>query len=91
MSAQLHEMVVRERELDARTLSDGTRIRLLWLPADGGIGDVLLEAWEPDGSERLQVAVPPAEALDAFNHPWLHLPPRPPVAHALDDEDSAAA
>lgn len=77
MSAQLVATPALPRELDARTLADGTRVRLLWLATDDdGPGRILLEAREPDGT-RLRVDVPPAEALDAFEHPWLHLPPRP--------------
>lgn len=91
MTAQLMTTATETRELDARTLSDGTRIRLLWQPTADGPGAVLLEARDPGSPERLRVVVPPAEALDAFNHPWVHLPPRPPVAWLLDEEGSAAA
>lgn len=61
------------RELDARTLDDGMELRLLWVPGPDG-GQVILEATPPDGGHT-RVRIPSAAALDAFRHPWLHLPP----------------
>lgn len=81
MSAQLHEMVVRERELDARTLGRHPH------PAPLAAGRRRDRRRPPRGVGAGRQRAPPCsaaplgEVLDAFNHPWLHPPPRPPVAH----------
>jgi hypothetical protein len=56
------------RELAARE-SDGIRVRLLWHPDDNAVSVSV------DGArvgDRLQLAVAPDRALDAFYHPFAY-------------------
>lgn len=58
------------REL-ARRVSGGIAITLYWSAADDSTS---IEVWQPDSGETLAFAVPPERALDAFYHPFAHLP-----------------
>ena len=70
------------RELDARQ-GDSLDIRLLWDPATN---DVVITVEDFRTDEFLIVPVDPADALEAFHHPFAYAaaPPartRPPVAY----------
>jgi hypothetical protein len=58
------------REL-ARRVSGGIEVTLYWDAADNSTS---IELWQPASEERLAVAVPRERALDAFYHPFAHLP-----------------
>ena len=58
------------REL-ARRVSGGIEVTLYWDAADGS---TTIEIWQPASKERLAVVVPRERALDAFYHPFAHLP-----------------
>jgi hypothetical protein len=58
------------RELAHRS-SGGLEIRLLW---DSEDGSVMLEVWQPQTDERFTFVVAPRDALEAFYHPFAHLP-----------------
>jgi hypothetical protein len=58
------------REL-ARRISGGVEITLYWWAADNTTS---IEVWQPDSGETLAFDVRPERALDAFYHPFAHLP-----------------
>ena len=58
------------REL-ARRVSGGIEITLYWCAADNSTS---IELWQQPSDERLAFAVPREQALDAFYHPFAHLP-----------------
>lgn len=58
------------REL-ARRVSGGIEITLYWSAADNSTS---IEVWQPDSGETLAFNVLPERALDAFYHPFAHLP-----------------
>jgi len=58
------------REL-ARRSGDGLTITLFWHPRDD---TVTVEIWHAATGQTIAVAVPPEQALDAFHHPFAHLP-----------------
>lgn len=64
------------KEIDGRTLSDGTEISLRWDEETGSIELVMC----PPGGAPTRVEVPPARALDAFNHPYAYTVPEPVAA-----------
>ena len=55
------------RELAHRS-SNGTDIFLLWCPADDSLAVVVIDA----AADSFELLVDPAEALDAFEHPYAH-------------------
>ncbi len=60
-----------EREL-ARRASGGIEVTLYWCAADNSTS---IEVWQPASEERLAFVVPGEHAaLDAFYHPFAHLP-----------------
>jgi hypothetical protein len=58
------------RELDHRT-TDGFDVRLLWDPASGRVSIALREE---DSGGSVAFDVDPADALDAFQHPFVYAP-----------------
>jgi hypothetical protein len=58
------------RELASR-LSGGMEITLYWWAADDSTG---IEVRQLESGETLAFSVPPERALDAFYHPFAHLP-----------------
>ena len=58
------------REL-ARRLSGGMEITLYWRAADNSTA---IEVRQLESGEALAFTVPPDRALDAFYHPFAHLP-----------------
>jgi hypothetical protein len=70
------------RELALRA-SGGIEITLYWWPDDNS---TTIEVRQLTSEERLAFSVPPKQALDAFYHPFAHLPPasgeRPPADFA---------
>ena len=58
------------REL-ARRASGGMEVALYWCPADNATS---IEVWEYSSGERLAFIVPGEHDLDAFFHPFAHLP-----------------
>lgn len=60
----------RRREL-ARRVSGGVEVTLYWSSADNSTS---VEVWRHATDETLAFAVPPERALDAFYHPFAHLP-----------------
>jgi len=58
------------REL-ARRAGGGIEVVLYWRPADNTTS---IEVWESASDERLAFVVPGVHALDAFYHPFAHLP-----------------
>jgi hypothetical protein len=56
------------RELDARA-GDGIDVRLLWYPATNTVTVSVLDATR---DRSFELAVEPAEAVDAFNHPFAY-------------------
>jgi len=70
------------RELAIRA-GGGIEITLYWWPEDNS---TTIEVRQLTSAERLAFSVPPEQALDAFYHPFAHLPPtsgeRPPAEFA---------
>jgi hypothetical protein len=58
------------REL-ARRVSGGIEITLYWRVEDNSTS---IEVWQPASEERLAFVVSGEHALDAFHHPFAHLP-----------------
>jgi len=58
------------REL-ARRQSGATEVTLYWSLADDSIQ---LEVWQPETGEMLAFGVARERALDAFYHPFVHVP-----------------
>jgi hypothetical protein len=57
------------RELDHRA-GDGVDVRLLWSPESNRI---VLRVIDWRSEEEFELAVPPADALDAFRHPFAYI------------------
>lgn len=58
------------REL-ARRVSGGLEVTLYWNASDNSTS---VEVWQRDSGEALAFAVAGQHALDAFYHPFAHLP-----------------
>jgi hypothetical protein len=58
-----------ERRELAHRVSDGVEVALLWRRADDGI---VVTVTDRCSGAALEVDVPPAEALDAFRHPYAY-------------------
>lgn len=58
------------REL-AHRVSGGVEVTLYWSADDNGTS---IEVWQHATNETLAFPVPPERALDAFYHPFAHLP-----------------
>jgi hypothetical protein len=58
------------REL-ARRVSGGIEVALFWSPHDNS---TTVEVWQSATKETLLFTVARADALDAFYHPFAHLP-----------------
>ena len=58
------------REL-AHRVSGDVEVTLYWSAADDSTS---VEVWQPASGERLAFVVPGEDALDAFHHPFAHLP-----------------
>jgi len=63
----VHEPGIAIRELDHRR-ADGIEVTLLWNAETNG---VFVSVVEGEGS-TLEFQVPPAQALDAFHHPYAY-------------------
>ena len=61
------------REL-ARRVSGGIEVTLYWSAHDSCIS---VEIWQPESEETLTFTVGGDRALDAFYHPFAHLPTAP--------------
>jgi hypothetical protein len=59
-----------DREL-AHRIGSGLEVTLLWETEDDGTS---IEITHAASGETLRFAVPPRDALDAFYHPFAHLP-----------------
>ena len=55
----------------AHRVSGDIEVSLYWSPVDDSTS---VEVWHPASGERLAFVVPGADALDAFHHPFVHLP-----------------
>jgi hypothetical protein len=75
---EAHEPSILIRELDHRH-SDGIEVTLLWNARTKAVSVLLLEE---RSAASFQFEVPPADALDAFHHPY---------AYAAYGHDSALA
>jgi hypothetical protein len=58
------------RELDCR-VSGGLEIRLYWHERDGSTS---IDVHQVETEETISFFVPPDRALEAFHHPFVHLP-----------------
>ena len=56
------------KELDARA-GDGIDVRLFWHP---GTGTVTLSVFDSAHEQAFELVVDPAEALEAFQHPFAY-------------------
>jgi hypothetical protein len=74
---------IETKELAARN-GDGLEVRLLWHPRSN---DVWVEIVDERRDERMEFAVPPHRALDAFQHPFAYAA----RAGELDDAGALAA
>jgi hypothetical protein len=63
----VHEPTIAIRELDHRR-ADGIEVTLLW---NAETKEVLVSVVEREGN-TLEFQVPPAQALDAFQHPYAY-------------------
>ena len=66
-SVGMHERRIGIRELDHRR-ADGIEVTLLWNAETNG---VFISVMEREGN-TLEFQVPPAQALDAFHHPYAY-------------------
>lgn len=55
----------------ARRVSGGLEVTLYWNSFDNSTS---VEVWQPTSHEALAFAVPRERALDAYYHPFAHLP-----------------
>ena len=62
--------ITQARELDARA-GDGIDVRLLWYPATNTV-TVSVSVLDATRDHSFELAVEPAEALDAFHHPFAY-------------------
>jgi hypothetical protein len=67
------------REL-AHRVTGGLEITLYWNASDGKTG---VEVWQPATEELLFFEVARERALDAFYHPFAHLPARSEALHLV--------
>jgi len=56
----------------ARRVSGGVEVALYWSADDNTTS---IEVWQAETGETVLFAVAPDHALDAFYHPFAHLPP----------------
>jgi hypothetical protein len=61
---------IQRREL-ARRVSGGIEVTLYWSPEDGGTS---IRIWQPASEETITFGVARERALDAYHHPFAHLP-----------------
>ena len=61
---------IERREL-ARRVSGGIEVTLYWSPEDGGTS---IRIWKPATKETVTFGVAGEEALDAYFHPFVHIP-----------------
>jgi hypothetical protein len=57
---------IQSKELDSRT-SDGIEVTLLWYPATDTVAVTVADV---AAGASFEIAVAPADALDAFHHPY---------------------
>jgi hypothetical protein len=65
-----NEMIPARRELASR-VSAGIEVTLYWSAHDNSTS---IEVWDPASAETLVFGVPREQALEAFYHPFAHLP-----------------
>ena len=58
------------RELDSRE-ADGLEITLVWYPAENAVA---IRVFDTKSGERHEISVDPADARDAFEHPFAYAP-----------------
>jgi hypothetical protein len=73
----------RRREL-ARRVGDGLQVTLYWDPGDNHTS---VEVWHPATGATLAFDVPRERALDAFYHPFAHLPAADALPFDPGDDD----
>ena len=62
---------LRSRRELAHRVSGGIEVTLYWRADDNSTS---IEVWQPASEERLAFVVPSEDALEAFHHPFAHLP-----------------
>ena len=62
---------IRSRRELAHRISGGIEVTLYWRADDNSTS---IEAWQPASDERLAFVVSSEDALEAFHHPFAHLP-----------------
>ena len=81
MRTPIHSVI---HELDHRS-NDGIDVRLLW---DSGTDQVSIAVADGRSGASFAFEVAPADAVDAFHHPYAYAPRREPVAPQPAEEDS---
>jgi hypothetical protein len=72
-------MITTPRELAHRS-GDGLEVTLLWFE---DTGDVAVRVLDSRSGEQFEIRVDPADALDAFHHPFAYAPHGPSAAEEL--------
>ncbi len=62
---------IRSRRELAHRISGGIEVTLYWRADDNSTS---IEVWQPASEERLAFVVSSEDALEAFHHPFAHLP-----------------
>ena len=62
---------IRSRRELAHRISGGIEVTLYWRADDNSTS---IEVWQPASEERLAFVVSSENALEAFHHPFAHLP-----------------
>ena len=62
---------IRSRRELAHRISGGIEVTLYWRADDNSTS---IEVWQPASDERLAFVVSSEDALEAFHHPFAHLP-----------------
>jgi hypothetical protein len=62
------DLIRAARELDART-GDGIDVRLFWQPTSD---EVIVSVFDSTNKQAFELLVDPAEALEAFHHPFAY-------------------
>ena len=70
MNTTTTSTTIQPREL-ARRVSGGIEVTLYWSPEDGGTS---IRIWKLATEEAVTVGVARERALDAYHHPFAHLP-----------------
>lgn len=73
MSSPLSLINLGVRRQLAQRSTGGLEVTLYWTAESNS---TTVEIWQPATEEVIAFPVPPDNALDAFNHPFAHLPAR---------------